>query len=110
MPQAGGARPFPTGPQRAEAPMPGTPGSGAPEPSPEPGLSPWDAIAEEAWPGGPNASRPLAQSAREQGSGKGRGSRGGRSTDTGGHPIYVWNPGAATENLPAIQPGENNKQ
>ena len=33
-----------------------------------------------------------------------------RGKDTGSHPIYVWNPGAATENLPAIKPGENNKQ
>ena len=116
MPQAGGARTFPMGPQRAEVPMPETPASGRPEPAPEPGLSPWDAIAEEAWPGGPNSSKPPAQSAREQGSGhgrgQGRGSRSGRGKDkdTGAHPIYVWNPGAATENLPAIQPGENNKQ
>jgi len=96
--------------------MPETPASGRPEPAPEPGLSPWDAIAEEEWPGGPNSSRPPAQPAREQGSGQGRGqgrgSRSGRGKDkdTGAHPIYVWNPGAATENLPAIQPGENNKQ
>jgi hypothetical protein len=98
--------------------MPETPASGRPEPAPEPGLSPWDAIAEEAWPGGPNSSNPPAQSAREPGSGhgrgQGRGSRSGRGKDkdkdTGAHPIYVWNPGAATENLPAIQPGENNKQ
>ena len=114
MPQAGGARTFPMGPQRAEVPMPETPASGRPEPAPEPGLSPWDAIAEEAWPGGPNSPKPPAQSAREQGSGRGqgRGSRSGRGKDkdTGAHPIYVWNPGAATENLPAIQPGENNKQ
>jgi hypothetical protein len=89
--------------------MPQTPASGRPEPAPEPGLSPWDAIAEEAWPGGPNVSKPPAQSAREQGSGRGqgRGSRSGRGKDTGAHPIYVWNPGAATENLPAIQPGDN---
>ena len=109
MPQAGGVRPFPMGPQRAEVPMPETPASGRPEPAPEPGLSPWDAIAEEAWPGGPNVSKPPAQSAREQGSGRGqgRGSRSGRGKDTGAHPIYVWNPGAATENLPAIQPGDN---
>jgi Subtilase family len=114
IPQAGGARTFPMGPQRAEVPMPETPASGRPEPAPEPGLSPWDAIAEEAWPGGPNSSRPSAQSAREQGSGhgrgQGRGSRSGRGKDTGAQPIYVWNPGAATENLPAIQPGDNNKQ
>ena len=94
--------------------MPETPASGRPEPAPEPGLSPWDAIAEEAWPGGTNSPKPPAQSAREQGSGRGqgRGSRSGRGKDkdTGAHPIYVWNPGAATENLPAIQPGENNKQ
>ena len=114
MPQAGGARTFPMGPQRAEVPMPETPASRRPEPAPEPGLSPWDAIAEEAWPGGPNSPKPPVQSAREQGSGRGqgRGSRSGRGKDkdTGAHPIYVWNPGAATENLPAIQPGENNKQ
>jgi hypothetical protein len=92
--------------------MPESPASGRPEPAPEPGLSPWDAIAEEAWPGGPDVSKPPAQSAREQGSGRGqgRGSRSGRGKDTGAHPIYVWNPGAATENLPAIQPGDNNKQ
>jgi hypothetical protein len=114
MPQAGGARTFPMGPQRAEVPMPETPASGGQEPAPEPGLSPWDAIAEEAWPGGPNSPKPSAQSAHEQGSGRGqgRGSRAGRGKDkdTGAHPIYVWNPGAATENLPAIKPGENNKQ
>ena len=94
--------------------MPETPAPRHPEPAPEPGLSPWDAIAEEAWPGGPNSSRPPAQSAREQGPGhgrgQGRGSRGARDQDTGAQPIYVWNPSAATENLPAIQPGENNKQ
>ena len=94
--------------------MPESPASGRPGPAPGPGLSPWDAIAEEAWPGGPDVAKPPAQSAREQGSGRGqgRGSRAGRGKDkdTGAHPIYVWNPGAATENLPAIQPGENNKQ
>jgi hypothetical protein len=90
--------------------MPENPASGQSEHAPEPGPSPWDEIAEEAWPGGPNAPKPSGQSSREQGSGHGRGSRGGRGRDTGGHPIYVWNPGAATENLPAIQPGENNKQ
>jgi hypothetical protein len=103
------------GPQQAEVPMPETPASRRPEPAPEPERSSWDAIAEEAWPGGPNVSKPPAQSPREQGPGhggrgQGRGSRGGRGKDTGSHPIYVWNPGAATENLPAIQPGENNKQ
>ena len=87
-----------------------TPASGSPEPAPELGLSPWEAMAQEAWPGGPNAPKPSAQSAREEGSGHGRGSRGGRGKDTGGHPIYVWNPGAATENLPAVQPGEHNEQ
>ena len=108
MPQAGGARTFPMGPQRAEVPMPETPASRRPKPASEPELSSWDALAEEAWPGGPKTSKPPAQSPREQGpSRRGRG-RGGK--DTGSHPIYVWNPGAATENLPAIKPGENNKQ
>jgi hypothetical protein len=114
MPQAGGARTFPAGSQRAEVPMPDTPAPRRPEPAPEPELSPWDAIAEEAWPGGPNASRPPAPSSREQGSGnggRGRGSQdGGRDDDTGSHPIYVWNPGAATENFPVLEPGENKKE
>jgi Subtilase family len=109
MPQAGGARTFPAGPQRAEVPMPETPASRRPKPASEPELSSWDAIAEEAWPGGPKASKPPAQSPREQGPGRARG-RGRGGKDTGSHPIYVWNPGAATENLPAIKPGENNKQ
>ena len=93
--------------------MPETPASRRPKPASEPELSSWDAIAEEAWPGGPKAPKPPAQSPREQGPGqprqaRGRGGRAGK--DTGSHPIYVWNPGAATENLPAIKPGENNKQ
>jgi hypothetical protein len=78
--------------------MPETPASRRPKPASEPELSSWDAIAEDAWPGGPKAPKPPAQAPREQGK------------DTGSHPIYVWNPGAATENLPAIKPGENNKQ
>ena len=110
MPQAGGARTFPTGPQRAEVPMPETPASRRPKPTSEPELSSWDAIAEEAWPGGPKAPKPPAQSSREQSSGHSGRGRSGRNKDTGSHPIYVWNPGAATENLPAIKPGENNKQ
>jgi hypothetical protein len=110
MPQPGGARTIPVGPQRAEVPMPETPASGRPKPASEPELSSWDAIAEEAWPGGPKAPKPPAESPREQGPGHGGRGRGGRGKDTGSHPIYVWNPGAATENLPAIKPGENNKQ
>jgi hypothetical protein len=90
--------------------MPETPASRRPKPTSEPELSSWDAIAEEAWPGGPKAPMPPAQSSREQAPGHGGRSRGGRGKDTGSHPIYVWNPGAATENLPAIKPGENNKQ
>ena len=86
--------------------MPETPASRRPKRASEPELSSWDAIAEEAWPGGPKTSKPPAQSPREQAP-RGRG-RGGK--DTGSHPIYVWNPGAATENLPAIKPGENNNK
>jgi hypothetical protein len=110
MPQAGGARTFPAGPQRAEVPMPETPASRRPKPASEPELSSWDAIAEEAWPGGPKTSKPPAQSPREQPPGRPTRGRGRGGKDTGSHPIYVWNPGAATENLPAIKPGENNKQ
>jgi len=97
--------------------MPETPGSRRSAPAPEPDVSPWDAIAEEAWPGGPGSPPPPGQPSREQGPGKsgrgqGRGSRGGgRDPDsTTSQPIYVWNPGAATENLPAIKPGENNNK
>jgi hypothetical protein len=110
MPQAGGPRTFPAGPQRAEVPMPETPASRRPKPASEPELSSWDAIAEEAWPGGPKAPKPPAQAPREQGPGRPARGRGRGGKDTGSHPIYVWNPGAATENLPAIKPGENNKQ
>jgi hypothetical protein len=93
--------------------MPETPGPQRPGPE----VSPWDAIAEEAWPGGPRSSRPSGRPSHEQGPGKsgrgqGRGSRGsGPDQDSAtSQPIYVWNPGAATENLPAIKPGENDKQ
>jgi hypothetical protein len=110
MPQAGGPRTFPAGPQRAEVPMPETPASRRPKPASEPELSSWDAIAEEAWPGGPKAPKPPAQAPREQGPGRSARGRDRGGKDTGSHPIYVWNPGAATENLPAIKPGENNKQ
>ena len=79
--------------------MPETPASRRPEPASEPELSSWDAMAEEAWPGGPKASKPPVPAPRER-----------AGTDTGSHPIYVWNPGASTENLPAIKPGENNRQ
>jgi hypothetical protein len=98
------------GQQRAEVPMPETPASRRPKPTSEPELSSWDAIADEAWPGGPKGPKPPAQSSREQSSGHSGRGRSGRNKDTGSHPIYVWNPGAATENLPAIKPGENNKQ
>ena len=90
--------------------MPETPVSRRPKPASEPELSSWDAIAEEAWPGGPKAAKPPAPSPREQGPGPGARGRGRGGKDTGSHPIYVWNPGAATENLPAIKPGENNRQ
>ena len=84
----------------------------------EPEPSSWDAVAEEAWPGGPGASRPTAPPPRRQASGNGVH---GQAHDPWSaprdekpvprsRPIYVWNPGAATENLPVVPPGENHKK
>ena len=89
--------------------MPQTP---VPAPPPEPPPASWDAIAEEAWPGGPSASRPSPLRSRRQPFGGGGGGRdpGDEDPATISQPIYVWNPGASTENLPAVPPGENNDQ
>jgi hypothetical protein len=113
MPQTGGARMFPSGqPSTPAAPTPAFPASEPPEAE----MSPWDAIAEEAWPGGPSASSRPAQ--RGQGPangapGQARGSGGDRPGEdpaAGSRPIYVWNPGASTETIQAISPGENHKR
>jgi serine protease len=110
MPQTGGARMFPTG-------QPSTPAAPARafEP-PEPELSSWDAIAEEAWPGGPSSAKQPAPP-RGQGPANGapdqtRDPGGGPGEDpvAGSRPIYVWNPGASTETIQAIPPGENHKR
>ena len=111
MPPAMGARAFPASP-----PQPGQ----APPPGPPPPLQPgreqssWDAIAEEAWPGGPTTSRPPSPR-RPPGSGA-RGRRGaagsGQNDDdpaTTSQPIYVWNPHVTTVNLPAVESGENHR-
>ena len=90
--------------------MPQTP---VPPPPPEPQQAAWDAIAEEAWPGGPNASKPSPMRSRRQAFGSGRGGAhdpGDEDPATISQPIYVWNPGASTENLPAVPPGEDNSQ
>jgi hypothetical protein len=114
MPQTGGARMFPTGqPSTPAAPAPAMPASEPPEPE----LSPWDAIAQEAWPGGPSApKRPApprgrgpANGAPGQGRDPGDG-RPGEDPAAGSRPIYVWNPGASTETIQAIPPGENRKR
>jgi Subtilase family len=108
MPQAGGARMFPTGQPSASTP--------APEP-PEAQVSPWDVIAEEAWPGGPSApQRPAPPRGQDPASGAAGQARdsgdGGPGEDpaAGSRPIYVWNPGASTETIQAIPPGENHKR
>jgi Subtilase family len=111
MPQAGGARMFPTG-------QPSVPA--APTPAPEPleaRVSPWDAIAEEAWPGGPSApQRPAPPRGQDPASGAPGQARdsgdGGPGEDpaAGSRPIYVWNPGASTETIQAVPPGENHKR
>jgi hypothetical protein len=102
---------FPPG--QPSAPAAPTPASEPPEPQP----SPWDAIAEEAWPGGPSALRRPAPpggqgpangapgQARESGDGQP-----GEDPAAGSRPIYVWNPGASTETIQAIPPGENHKR
>jgi len=108
MPQAGGARTFPT----AQPSSPAVPAPGPPEAQ----VSPWDALAEEAWPGGPNAPRRSAP--RRQGPASGAPGQAGDSGDgasgedpaAGSRPIYVWNPGASTETIQAIPPGENHKR
>jgi hypothetical protein len=109
MPQTGGARMFPTG-------QPSTPAVPASEP-PEGQPSPWDAIAEEVWPGGPSASRrpapPRGQGPADRAPGQPRDPGDGRPDEdpaAGSRPIYVWNPGASTENFQAIPPGENHKR
>ena len=104
---------FPTGqPSSGAAPTPAMPGSEPPEAE----LSPWDAIAEEAWPGGPSAAKRPAgrgQGPANGAPGQARDSRGGRPGEdpaAGSRPIYVWNPGASTETIQAIPPGENHKR
>ena len=102
---------FPTG--QPSAPTAPTPAFPAGEP-PEAELSPWDAIAEEAWPGGPSASGSRPSAGRipptRPGPGERPGGGGRRSMATGSQPIYVWNPGASTETIQAVKPGENHKQ
>jgi hypothetical protein len=99
---------FPTGQPSASTP--------APEP-PEAQVSPWDVIAEEAWPGGPSApQRPAPPRGQDPASGAAGQARdsgdGGPGEDpaAGSRPIYVWNPGASTETIQAIPPGENHKR
>ncbi len=114
MAPTGGARALPARAQQSpDAPVPDLP---APVP-PEPEVSPWDAIAEEAWPGGPAASRPPGP---RRGGAPTNGIHGGRRDSAGGRhdkdpasgsrPIYVWNPGASTEAFPKVTPGEDHKQ
>lgn len=129
-PPASASPPWPAAPPVGGAPtaaghgpgnglVPGAQRPAAPAPQPPvPDLSPWDAIAQEAWPGGPSASKPPAASPPE-----GAGSNGsrGRKRGSGGdapeeqdpadlsRPIYTWNPGASTESFPAFPPGEQGK-
>ena len=101
---------FPTG--QPAAPAAPTPASQPPEAQ----QSPWDAIAEEAWPGGPSAARRPgprgpgpANGAPGQAHDSGHGQP-GEDQSAGSRPIYVWNPGASTETIQAIPPGENHKR
>ena len=125
IPPAAGTRAFPTGPAQTPAePTPEFLAAPPPEP-PDTEPSPWDAIAEEAWPGGPGspqpggpgASRPPASPARGQAFGNGivgqprdpESERRDEEPSTGSQPIYVWDPGAPTESFPPVPPGKNQK-
>ena len=110
MPQTGGARMYPTG-------QPSTPAAPTPAPEPPEGQSPWDAIAEEAWPGGPSAPRrPAPPGSRGPASGAAGPARDpgdgppGEDPAPDARPIYVWNPGASTETIQAIPPSENHER
>ena len=117
IPSSAGPPAFPTGSPPAVAPRPEFLASAPPEP-PEPKPSPWDDIAQEAWPGGPGASRPSALSSRRQSPGSGvpgrdhdpESDRRDEEPSTGSQPIYVWNPGASTESLPAVPPDEDHER
>jgi len=111
MPPAMGGRAFSASPpQPGQAPPPGLPAALQPDQA----QSSWDAIAEEAWPGGPTASRPPqprrppGQPARGR-----RGAPGGGNDDedpaTTSQPIYVWNPHSTTVNLPAVESSEDRR-
>jgi hypothetical protein len=102
-----GRAPAPGGGAGLTPPGPSAPAVPAPEPA-VPELSPWDAVAQEAWPGGPSPLRPPSSGAGTNGS-RGRAGDseiGPDSDDTAERPIYVWNPGATTESFPAMPPGD----
>ena len=102
---------YPTG-------QPSTPAAPTPAPEPPEGQqSPWDAIAEEAWPGGPHTSKPQAPPPREptdrngtHGRGRGSGDWSDEDPSASTRPIYVWNPGASTETIQAVPDGENHQR
>jgi hypothetical protein len=93
--------------------QPSTPAAPTPASEPPEGQqSPWDAIAEEAWPGGPSAPQraaPRGQGAAGQARDPG-GDRSGEDPAPDSRPIYVWNPGASTETIQAIPPSENHER
>ncbi len=108
------ARPTPAA-GRPVLPVPQPPAPPPPPEPPVPDVSPWDAVAEEVWPGGPGAARspaplPTPRASATNGSHaqvSGNGQE-GEEPDSA-RPIYVWNPGAATDSFPAVPPGEQDK-
>jgi subtilisin family serine protease len=90
-------------PEPVEMPLPAPPRA---EPSA------WDLVAEEAWPGGPAASRSTGGASNGwAGPDQPNGTEAdGTDADSGSQPIYVWNPGAATESSPAMPPEQGKRR
>jgi Subtilase family len=85
-------------PGLAELPLPAPPSAE---------LSAWDLAAEEAWPGGPSASRPARGPSNGWADRPSPDQPGSAGADGGSQPIYVWNPGVSTGSFPVVPPEED---
>jgi subtilisin family serine protease len=88
-------------PALAEMPLPAPP---AGEPSA------WDLAAEEAWPGGPAATRPARRPSNGWADRPRPDQPDGAEADAGSQPIYVWNPGSPTESFPVVPPEQGERR